>query len=78
MNHHVIESLRIDVQALLQLGQKTIQQIVDHKLLTNTEFDEAFAYQAKEVLRGEHIKLEELEMVFAVVERWIRKFEQHL
>jgi hypothetical protein len=29
MDHPVIESLRIDVQALLQLGQKTIQQIVD-------------------------------------------------
>ena len=35
--------------------------------LINTEFDEASAYQAIEVLRGEHIKLEELEMVLAVV-----------
>ena len=67
IKHAVIESLRIDVQALLQLGQKTIQQVVDYKILTNTEFDEAFAYQAKEILRGEYIKLEELEMVLAVV-----------
>ena len=67
MDHPVIESLRIDVQALLQLGQKTIQKIVDQKLLTNTEFDEASAYQTIEVLRGEAIKLEELETVLAVV-----------
>ena len=66
-NHVVIESLRTDVQRLLQLGQKTIQQMIDHKLLTNTGFDETSAYQAKEVLRGEYIKLEELEMVLAVV-----------
>ncbi|RKG37981.1 MULTISPECIES: dynamin family protein [Acinetobacter] len=67
MKNTVIQSLRVDVQALLQLGQKTIQQIVDQKFLINTEFDEASAYQAIEVLRGEHIKLEELEMVLAVV-----------
>lgn len=63
----VVSDLKREVQILLSIALNAFHQIMDLELLFDLDQDNAFAYQAIDILRSEYLKLEQQKTIIAVV-----------
>ncbi|MDQ8936248.1 dynamin family protein [Acinetobacter rudis] len=62
-----LSDLKNEVQILLSLGLKALNQMINLELLVDLDQDNTFAYQAIAALRSEYLKLEQQKTIITVV-----------